>query len=319
MQYLEWRRQLETEKVLSPVYLFYGLRDDLKREAIEFLQVKVGVAGNAWNYETLSAAETNPVELWPKLSTPAWGEGSRLIVITDLHKNPELEQAAVDYWQQEMHPNYLVCLGNGKGALYRALEPAGAAIEFSPSSRNNEAVWLQERARAAGFTLEPAAAAYLATLPDAGQELDKACLYVYPSRSITLAAVQEITAATPEASIFQLVDAVGERQLGAAIRHLRQLLSGGEPPVRVAFMIARQFRLIGRARQYPRAHRNELAKELGVPPFVAARLQKQSRCYTWKELQQVQVSLLELDRQLKTGGDATLSLELFIVSLAQIK
>ncbi len=86
-------------------------------------------------------------------------------------------------------------------------------------------------------------------------------------------------------------------------------------------MLARQLRLLLRtqdklAQGMPPA---QLAKELGVPPFVAEKLQRQAAQFTPQDLQDQLLRLQEADLQLKTGMSAPqLLLEEVILTLCPL-
>jgi DNA polymerase-3 subunit delta len=99
------------------------------------------------------------------------------------------------------------------------------------------------------------------------------------------------------------------------------LISTGEPPLRVTYMIRRQFRLVAQARAlFERgASRGEVARELRVPPFVARKLEEQARGLGEEDLERALALVLDLERGLKGGSDLSddLQLELAVLKLSR--
>ena len=94
----------------------------------------------------------------------------------------------------------------------------------------------------------------------------------------------------------------------------------GEPPLRVTYMIRRQFRLFARARAlFARgASQGEAARELKVPPFVASKLEEQARTLSDEDLERALALVLDLERGLKGGSDLgdELQVELAVLKLS---
>jgi DNA polymerase-3 subunit delta len=94
----------------------------------------------------------------------------------------------------------------------------------------------------------------------------------------------------------------------------------GDPPVRALFMIARQFRLIFQAKAYMLQGLTEkdFAKELGVHPFVAGKVCRQSANYSAEALEAAIKLLRDCDLDLKSGGAPLPVLEGLIMRLVTL-
>ena len=101
---------------------------------------------------------------------------------------------------------------------------------------------------------------------------------------------------------------------------LETLLSTNEPPLRILYMIRRQFRLLARSRALFKsgASRSEVASTLKVPPFVAKKLEEQSGKMHEEDLEKALAHVLDLERGLKGGSDLgdELQVELTVLRLS---
>lgn len=79
-------------------------------------------------------------------------------------------------------------------------------------------------------------------------ELEKVIAYVGENETITSEDVRAAVSNASEATIFDLTDAVGNRQVAKAFSCLQNLLRRGEPPIKVLAMVVRQIRLMLQAR-----------------------------------------------------------------------
>src|SRR5438552_19055596 len=119
-----------------------------------------------------------------------------------------------------------------------------------------------------------------------------------------------------ETTIFMLVDAIGARQAGQALRHLTDILRAEAPPY-VLFMIARQFRMLYRSSVLLAARKPlaMLQEALGAPPFVVRRIAEQAKNFSPVSFPRIFARLLEADRAIKTAGHPQLALEMLIADL----
>jgi DNA polymerase-3 subunit delta len=123
-----------------------------------------------------------------------------------------------------------------------------------------------------------------------------------------------------QSNIFGFVDALGVGDRGRALDLLEALVGTGEPPLRIVYMVQRQFRLLARARTLfaNGASRSEVASTLKIPPFVARKLEEQVRNLGEEDLENALVLTLDLESGLKGGSDLRdeLQVELAVLKLS---
>lgn len=181
--------------------------------------------------------------------------------------------------------------------------------------------WIRERAAAAGVTITPRATQLLAgnvgsDLGALGNELDKLALYKGAGGEIDLPDVVLLSPYAAEASIFELVDALGNRQGAQAAELFQRKVNEGAEPFQLFAMFIRQFRLLIQARELVDAGERApgIAAALRVAPFVAEKLARQSRNFKMSQLEQIYGRLLEIDVNVKTGkADLLTAMHLLVV------
>ena len=151
------------------------------------------------------------------------------------------------------------------------------------------------------------------------RELEKLALYVGEDTA-TQEDVEALCPPDVQSNIFAFVDSLAADDRGKALKLLEELISTGEPPPRVTYMVRRQFGLVARARAlFERgASRREVAGELKVPPFVARKLEEQARGLDEEDLERALTLVLDLERGLKGGSDLgdELQVELAVLKLS---
>ena len=116
--------------------------------------------------------------------------------------------------------------------------------------------------------------------------------------------------------IFDMVRAVTERNQRRALDLYNDLLTLREPPMRILFLLSKQFRqmCLAKKRAGEGASQNEIATRLGVPSFVARNILACARAYSVEELEQAEEDFVDAEEAVKTGRlQDVLSVELLIV------
>ncbi len=202
-----------------------------------------------------------------------------------------------------------------KNGFVRAfVRPEGHALER----------WVQQRVEDQGGKIEPHAVHVLVSsvgndLAQLALEIEKLVLYTMDRGSITAEDVAMLCPHVAEASIFDLVDALGVRDGKTAATLLQTKLNEGADPFYLFAMIVRQFRLLIQVKELagdglrPPA----IAGSLKMHSYVASKIYQQSQHFTLPQLEQVYAHLLRTDVGVKTGqADMVTSLSLLVAGLA---
>lgn len=185
--------------------------------------------------------------------------------------------------------------------------------------------WIQQRARALKITIEPRAVQLLATfvgnnLRQLDNELEKLSLYA-GQRAITADDVNQMVSDASEAMIWNLTDALSQRDPAKAMQSLQALRRGDNHPIYLLTMIARQYRVMLKVKEAMRTHAGanefDLAKIVRESPYPVKKAMQQARAYSFEELIDVMDRLVVADHAMKTGADQETELDLLIAELTQ--
>jgi DNA polymerase-3 subunit delta len=183
--------------------------------------------------------------------------------------------------------------------------------------------WIVNEAKNQNGKIEPAAAARLAEMVgvdtrQAGMEIAKLLAYVDWARPIRGSDVEAVCIVTSQQSVFDFVDALSTGSGQAAQRLLHRLLEN-EETFSLWGMVVRQFRLLIQAREIldGRGNKDDVARALGVHPFVAEKTTSQANRFSMESLEDIYHRLLEIDERVKTSQvTLELALDTLIVELA---
>jgi DNA polymerase-3 subunit delta len=136
--------------------------------------------------------------------------------------------------------------------------------------------------------------------------------------TIELVDVLHLSPYVAEANIFDLVDALGNRNGKRASLLLQQKLNEGTDPLYLFSMFVRQFRLLIQVKELADAgYRPQgIAREIKQHSFVVGKLFQQARGFSMAELEQIYEHLLDIDIAVKTGeADMRTALDLLVANL----
>ena len=302
-------------------YLLLGDDEERKARGVERLR-------KSRNAETYDAAETSPETVVSALNYYSlFGEGP-FVVVRNLDAWNAAQKAKILGYLEDPSPEAdLVMLGAKLGArekLLTAVKKAGEVHDFKQPTGKALARWATGYAKKQGLQLPEDVAEELVTRCSddkarISRETEKLALYA--EGAATMEDVEALCLPDLQSNIFQFVDALGAGDRGQALHLLEALLGTGEPPLRILYMIRRQFRLLARASSLLEdgAPRPEVASKLKVPPFVAKKLEEQARRTGEENLENALALVLDLECGLKGGSDLSeeLQVELAVLDLSR--
>ena len=178
--------------------------------------------------------------------------------------------------------------------------------------------WIANETKQQGGQIEPRAAEMLKDMVgvdtrQAGMEIAKLLAYVNWARQIRVEDVEAVCIVSSQQSVFDFVDALSNGN-GKSAQHLLHRLLETEDPFTLWGMVVRQFRLLIQAREIldGRGSKDDVARALGVHPFVAEKTTGQAARFSIESLEVIYRRLLKIDEGVKTSQ---LTLELAMDTL----
>ncbi len=278
---------------LEPIYVLISSERLLLTEAVDALRGLALTAAPDFNRDELSANDVPPQRAVDAAKTMPMMAQTRWVHYADVEKMKADKAAPLLAYLDEPAPTSVLCISgaklDGRTKHGKQLSKKAAHFLLEPPRLNELDGWLQQRASKRGYEIDRDAARLLCDLigTDIGgldRALDKLWCYVGGEGSIGHEHVEDLVAPTRVHSIFDLVDAIGDRDLASASRLVRNAIDGGENGLRVLAMITRQFRLLLRTKELGSTNPQQVARQVGVAPFVASSLLDQARCYEADEL-----------------------------------
>lgn len=321
----------------QPLFFVEGSETFLVRQFLRAVKRAAAPAGDDLGFNSAQFEEdTPPAAVLDELAAAPLLGGHKLVIYeTKLFENQR--RSGIDAAREQLlsyldkpfdGTSLVVCAAQADGRLKLTKQFRKRAIHVQCDTPSGSELvrWIGQRVQALGGAITREAAGRMAQqvygdLSLIDQELQKLVTFAGQRRKITAEDVQAAVAGSAEQSIFDLVDAVGQRQAIEAISLLRAMLRQGEPALRILAMVARQLRLIWQVQILTAQGKSQgaMRKQLGQHPFVIRKCSQQARFFQPGSLRRALRYTLDADLDIKRGRyDESLALERLVLRLQQL-
>lgn len=343
-------------KKIKPVYLIEGDEEYLKEKVLK--KIIYSISKENIDVDQIEAEEVAPDNLSNYLNTLPFLSSMRILVIKNAQKlNREIENIIIKYLKNPSPFTSLILFVRKEtdterysvGAELRDfIRNTGDIINCRLKTEQEFLEFINDYLTEYGKKMEESALFYFLALSGKNlynitSELDKLITYIGEKITITREDVEKVVIKYPEAFIFDLIDAISNKQLQKSLNILEELLKRKiEKPEKILAMIARQFRLIWQAKflvkkGYISQIKKNLLQEIKMfseeienkilcdrkegllfqREFVIEKAIKQSFNFDYERLSEITEKLFYTDLSLKEGKDEKIALELLIMELCK--
>lgn len=306
------------------IYLLFGEERYLLLQYKDKLRKALVNEGDSMNYTAYEGEGISVKEVIDLAETMPFLAQYRVIELsgTGLFKKGGDELA--DYLQNVPESTiFIICETevDKRGRAYKAAKEHGRAIEFSLPEERDVRTWIRAKVSKAGKRISEQTVQYFLEIAGADMgtmagEIEKLICYAMEREEITRADVDAISTRQITGEIFNMVEAVARGQQTKALALYGNLLALKEPPMRILFLITRQFHHLLQVKLLKKDYKpeKEMASILGVPPFAVSKYVAQAEKFTEKELRRAVEECVAAEEDIKTGQMVdTLAVELLIV------
>lgn len=309
-------------KQFRPVYLLYGEEAFLKQSYKK--KLKDAIAGDdTMNYNYFEGKGLDLNELISLSDTMPFFSEKRLILVEDSGFFKSAADALVEQLPNLPDSTCLVFVEEAvdkRGRLFKKVKELGHAAEMKRQDSAQLARWAASILSQNGRKITAATMnLFLERTGDDMEhikmELEKLISYTMGADVVTSEDVEAITTVQVTNKIFDMVNAIVTRKIKRAMDLYEDLLTLKEPPMRILFLIARQFNqlLLVKEMIAARMDRGAIASRLKIPPFVAGKLTTQAAAFTREQILGCVEACVEAEEAVKTGRlNDRLAVELLI-------
>jgi DNA polymerase-3 subunit delta len=327
--------EIEKGKIKN-LYLFYEKESYLKQEAIEkIISILIPPGLKSFNLDILRGKEADSEKIINTVSTFPFGAEKRVVVVYEMDKLPQAEKDALlkflsHFSSKKKNALAHCCLilatekQDFRLKFYKELKEIGEAIEFRPLYDNQIPSWIERRARIYKKKIAPEGAQILQeiagnSLPTLDNEIRKLITYVGEREIIKKEDVEVVAGASLTNNVFQLNEAVGERDLKKAISILNNLFLSGEKPGGIIFWLTEHFIRLFKVKTLD-GNRGEIASILKTTyPKIISKYLAQAENFEIEQLKKGLVKIYQADLEVKSSSlpNKTI-LELLVYNLCNL-
>ena len=195
---------------------------------------------------------------------------------------------------------------NRKKQLIEAARENGTLVEISFFSEEQLTKMITDKLAKYGISLPWDSMTSLISRTDSSMrlidnELTKIILYCTNTKTkkVNITLLNQLSVPDVHASVFDMADAIGQRNVGKALEILNDLVLLKEPIPKIRLMLSRHFRQLICVKDLGSG--TEITTALKVQPFVAKKLVTQARGFTIDQLERLYDLCFETDIMVKNG------------------
>ncbi len=306
-----------------PVYLIFGEEVFLKKSYKN--RMKEAIAGDdTMNFHYFEGKDVELKEIISLADTMPFFSEHRLLVLEDsgLFKGGGAD-LLTDYLPQMPESTCLIFVESEvdkRSRLYKKVKELGYAAEMKRQDLRQLAAWAggllaKEGRRINSRTMELFLSKTGEDMENIHMELEKLICYTMGRTVITDQDVEAVCTVRVTNKIFEMVSAIVTRKTKTAMELYEDLLTLKEPPMRILFLIARQFNQILQVKELMAQgmEKSSIASSLKLQPFVAGKLMPQARSFSREQLLSYVELCVDSEEAVKTGRlEDRLAVELLI-------
>lgn len=309
---------------LKNVYLLYGTEDYLKRQYRDKLKHVLVEPDDTMNFSAYEGKDINPKELIDLSETLPFFKEKRMILVENSGFFKNSCDDLAEYMSQVPESTCFVFVEeevDKRSKLFKAASRAGSAVEFETPKEDMLVRWILGRIQREGKKITQSVMQLFLSktgsdMENIDKELEKLICYTLDKTEISAADVEAICTGQTENKIFEMIDAISAKNQKKALDLYYDLLALKEAPMRILFLIARQFQNLlliksMSAKGYPAV---SIAKTAGMPSFAVQKNLRQAGAFKINQLKEAIEDCGQAEEDVKTGRMADqLAVELLIV------
>lgn len=316
------------EGSFAPVYLLYGEEAYLKKQYRDKLKKALSAEGDTMNASLFEGKGISTGELIDLAETMPFFADRRLILVENSGFFKSAAEELADYMKEIAPATCFVFVEDEvdkRSRMFKNVKAAGRVVEFKKQSDGVLVQWILGRLKRENKNITQAVMqqflnAVGTDMEYIDKELEKLLCYCMDRDVITAEDVSAVCVQQTQNKIFEMVNAIGEKNQKKALELYYDLLALKEPPMRILFLIARQFQILLQLKELSGKgfDKKFMASKAGVPEFALGRNQAQARGFTRERLYQAVADCVEAEEAVKTGNrNDRMAVELLIVQYSK--
>ena len=233
-------------------YLLYGQERYLIKQYRDKLIKAMVNDGDSMNFSSFEGDGINQKEIIDLAETLPFFADRRVILIEDAGIFSKAGDELGEYLKDSPESTHFIFVEESvdkRSKLYKAASKCGNPVEFKEQTDDTLARWIGMRIKKEGKGMSQAAynqfiAKTGTDMENIDKELEKLICYCMDKDVIELSDVEAVTTEQTQNKVFEMVDAIASHKKKHALDLYYDLLALKEPPMRIMYLISRQFNIL---------------------------------------------------------------------------
>ncbi len=308
---------------LNHIYLLYGEEAYLRKQYRDRLKEAI-IGDDTMNYHYYEGKDISVGELIDQAETMPFFAEKRLIVIENSGLLKSGGEQLAEYLASPAQTAYLLFVEaevDKRSKLYKAIQSKGCAVEFAIQDESTLKRWVLGMMKKENKKISENALNYLldktgTDMENIRKETEKLFCYCLEKDVVTEEDIEEICTKRITNHIFDMVSAIADKKQKRALELYYELLALKEPPMRILFLIARQYNLLLQVKElHKKGYQNKaIGEKVGLPGFIAGKYVTQASRFEAEDIRAALEACVAAEEAIKTGRmNDTMSVELLII------
>ena len=308
------------------IYLLYGEERYLKRQYKERLRKALCGDDDTMNTHFYEGKDISIGEIIDLAETLPFLAERRVIFLTDSGLYKSGGEKMAEYLASPNETTYFVFTESEidkRSKLFKTVSSRGYAAEFAIQDENTLKRWVagvlaKDNKKISEGTVQLLLSKTGTDMDNIQSELEKLICYCMERDVVTSEDVEAICTTRISNHIFDMINAIADRQQKRALELYYDLLALKEPPMRILFLIARQCNMLLQTKELKaRGYDNRtIGSKIGVPPFIAGKYLTQASRFKTSLLRNAVQQCVETETAVKSGKmNDRMSVEILILSV----
>lgn len=320
------KEQIKNE-TFDSVYLIYGNEDYLVHQACHLLCPAIVDPEDSINYSKFEGKQADVGQIASLAETMPFFQERRLLLLEDTGFLKKASEEYVTVLKNLPDTTVIVMVEkevDKRNKVYKYIKDHGYICECNAPDEKQLMTWCAGILLKRGKKIRQDDLRYLLSLSAANMyqlknELDKLTDYLGDREVVGRADIDEIITVEITNHIFEMIGAMASRNQPKAMALYEQLLALKEPPMRILFLIARQFQLMLQMKDMKEQRKSakEMGSAAGLSPYIAEKYARQAEVFSKKQLIAHLEECARTEEMVKTGRwSDRVAVELLIVQFS---
>ena len=305
------------------MYLLYGEEAYLRRQYRDRLKEAM-VGSDTMNYHYYEGKDIPLGAVIDQAETLPFFADRRLGVLENSGLFKSGGEALAEYLSAPAQDTYFLFVEaevDKRSRLYKTLQAKGCAVKFDIQDEDTLKRWILGMVKKENKKISQPALNFLlektgTDMENIRKEMEKLFCYCLDREALREEDIDEICTKRIGNHIFDMVSAIAEKKQRQALELYYELLAQKEPPMRILFLIARQFNLLLQVKELrgKSLPNKAIGEKVGLPGFIAGKYVAQASRFRAEEIRDALEACVTAEEDIKTGRlNDHISVEMLIV------